>query len=363
MYCDKCHNSQLSYVIPPEQLFDTYLYVSSTTKTFRDHFRNAAETYIKEFNLNSDSVVVDIGSNDGVGLVGFKEANVKVVGVDPAVNLAKLANDNGIETINSYFDTDTAEKIVNKFGKVDLVTASNVFAHSDVVKDITTNVFSMLKDDGCFIIEVQYLLDTIKDVTFDNIYHEHVSYWSVTSLSNFFNSFGYSVVKAQHIDTHGGSIRVYVKRQNSNVDASVEKFLTEEKNFGILNGEVYNQFFENIKTIKKNININLHALKEKGLKIIGYGSPAKATTALNYFGVGTNYIDYIVEDNKLKHNKILPGVKIPIFPKDKIKEDKPDVIVIMAWNFAEEIKRNNKELIDSGIRFISIKDLQSENFQ
>jgi hypothetical protein len=363
VYCDKCHNSQLSYVIPPEQLFDTYLYVSSTTKTFRDHFRNAAETYIKEFNLNSDSVVVDIGSNDGVGLVGFKEANVKVVGVDPAVNLAKIANDNGIETINSYFDTDTAEKIVNKFGKVDLVTASNVFAHSDVVKDITTNVFSMLKDDGCFIIEVQYLLDTIKDVTFDNIYHEHVSYWSVTSLSNFFNSFGYSVVKAQHIDTHGGSIRVYVKRQNSNIDASVEKFLTEEKNFGILNGEVYNQFFENIKTIKKNININLHALKEKGLKIIGYGSPAKATTALNYFGVGTNYIDYIVEDNKLKHNKILPGVKIPIFPKDKIKEDKPDVIVIMAWNFAEEIKRNNKELIDSGIRFISIKDLQSENFQ
>ena len=363
VYCDKCHNSQLSYVIPPEQLFDTYLYVSSTTKTFRDHFRNAAEMYIKEFNLNSDSIVVDIGSNDGVGLVGFKEANVKVVGVDPAVNLAKLANDNGIETINSYFDTDTAEKIVNKFGKVDLVTASNVFAHSDVVKDITTNVFSMLKDDGCFIIEVQYLLDTIKDVTFDNIYHEHVSYWSVTSLNNFFNSFGYSVVKVQHIDTHGGSIRVYVKRQNSNVDASVEKFLTEENNFGILNGEVYNQFFENIKTIKKNININLHRLKKSGLKIIGYGSPAKATTALNYFEVGTNYIDYIVEDNKLKHNKILPGVKIPIFSKDKIKEDKPDVIVIMAWNFAEEIKRNNKDLIDSGIRFISIKDLQSENFR
>jgi SAM-dependent methyltransferase len=363
VYCDKCHNAQLSYVVPPEWLFDTYLYVSSTAKSFRDHFRNAAETYIGEFNLNSNSVVVDIGSNDGVGLVPFKEVGVKVVGVDPAVNLAKLANDNGIETINSYFDSDTAEKIVAKFGKVDLVTASNVFAHSDVVKDIAKNVFNMLKDDGCFIIEVQYLLDTIKDVTFDNIYHEHVNYWTITSLNNFFNGFGFCVVKVQHIDTHGGSIRVYVKRQNSQVDSSVQQFLNKELEFGILDSKVYDQFFKNIEAMKTNINNNLRSLKDKGLKIVGYGSPAKATTALNYFGVGRNYIDYIVEDNKLKHNKILPGVKIPIFPKEKLKEEKPDVVVIMAWNFAEEIKKNNKELIDAGIRFVSIKELQSDKFE
>jgi len=363
VYCQHCHNCQLSYVIPPEKLFDTYLYVSSTTKTFRDHFKTAAELYMKEFNMNSDSVVVDIGSNDGVGLKPFKEAGIKIVGVDPAVNVAKLANDNGIETINAYFNSKVADDITTKYGKVDLVTASNVFAHSDVVKDIAVNVFKMLKDHGCFVIEVQYLLDTIKDMTFDNIYHEHVSYWSVTSISNFFKQLGLRVVKVQHIDTHGGSIRVYVKRPDAVVDSSVQEFLDNEKNFGLLDIKTYNEFFEKIKTVKQNINNNLKKLKDKGCRIVGYGSPAKATTSLNYYGVGTNYIDYIVEDNKLKHNKILPGVKIPIYSKERLKENKPEVIVIMAWNFAEEIKKNNQDLINSGIRFISIKELQNPNFE
>jgi len=363
VYCQHCHNCQLSYVIPPEKLFDTYLYVSSTTKTFRDHFKAAAELYMKEFNMNSDSVVVDIGSNDGVGLKPFKEAGIKIVGVDPAVNVAKLANENGIETINAYFDSKVADQIMDKYGKVDLVTASNVFAHSDVVKDIAVNVFKMLKDDGCFIIEVQYLLDTIKDMTFDNIYHEHVSYWSVTSISNFFKQLGFRVVKVQHVDTHGGSIRVYVKRANAVMDPSVQQFLDNEKEFGLLDIKTYDEFFNKIKIVKQNINNNLKKLKDKGYRIVGYGSPAKATTSLNYYGVGTNYIDYIVEDNKLKHNKILPGVKIPIYSKERLKENKPEVIVIMAWNFAEEIKKNNQELIDSGIRFISIKELQNPNFE
>jgi hypothetical protein len=363
MYCQHCHNCQLSYVIPPEKLFDTYLYVSSTTKTFRDHFKAAAELYIKEFNMNSNSVVVDIGSNDGVGLKPFKEAGIKIVGVDPAVNVAKLANENGIETINAYFNSKVADQIIEQYGKVDLVTASNVFAHSDVVKDIAVNVFKMLKDDGCFIIEVQYLLDTIKDMTFDNIYHEHVSYWSVTSISNFFKQLGLHVVKVQHVDTHGGSIRVYVKRTNVMVDPTVQQFLDNEKEFGLLDIKTYDEFFNKIKTVKENINNNLKKLKEKGYRIAGYGSPAKATTSLNYYGVGTNYIDYIVEDNKLKHNKILPGVKIPIYSKDHLKENKPDIIVIMAWNFAQEIKKNNQDLIDSGIRFISIKELENPNFQ
>jgi hypothetical protein len=169
-------------------------------------------------------------------------------------------------------------------------------------------------------------------------------------------------VKVKHINTHGGSIRVYVKRHATKVDSSVQHFLNTERDFGLNNEKIYDSFFEQIKKIKVNVNKNLRALKQEGLKLVGYGSPAKATTALNYFNIGTKYIDYIVEDNKLKHNKILPGVKIPIYSKDRLKEDKPDVVIIMAWNFSEEIKRNNRELIDLGIRFISIKDLQSETF-
>lgn len=356
LYCGRCHNSQLSYTVPPQILFDKYLYVSSTTETLRYHFKKAAESYIKEFKLDSNSLVIDIGSNDGIGLINFKEAGIKAIGVEPAANIASIANLKGLQTINSYFEDITTEKILTDYGKVDLITASNVFAHSDLIKNITSNVFKLLKTDGCFIIEAQYFMDTINDVTFDNIYHEHVSYWSVTSLVNFFNNCGYSVVRVQHIETGGGSIRAYIKRAGSYIEKSVYTFLDAEQKFGLKSEAIYADFFENIKTIKKNINTNFRALKDRGLKIVGYGSPAKATTALNYFEIGSDYIDYIVEDNKLKHNKFLPGVNIPILPKNKLKEDKPDVIVILAWNFTEEIKKNNSDL--SGIKFISIKDME-----
>lgn len=363
LYCENCHNSQLSCVVPPEKMFDNYLYVSSTTKTFREHFAKAAEEYIEELKLTSESVVVDIGSNDGIALLPFVQRDVRVVGVEPAMNIAKIANEKGVETINSYFDASVVEKIVDKFGRVDLVTASNVFAHSDLLKGIAENTFSMLKNDGTFIIEVQYLVDTIKDMTFDNIYHEHVNYWSVTSLKNFFDKLGFLITKVKHIDTHGGSIRVYVKRKGFPVDESVKMYLVCEEEFGITSKGTYDLFYEKIQKVKKNVNRNLKSLKELGLKIAGYGSPAKATTSLNYFEVGTNFIDYVVEDNALKHNKFLPGVKIPIRSKQHLFDDRPDVVVIMAWNFANEIKHNNKELIESGIRFISIKDLQEEDFK
>jgi len=363
MYCETCHNVQLSYVVSPEKMFDTYLYVSSTAKSFRDHFANAAKQFISEMNLSQNSVVVDIGSNDGIALEPFAKEGIRVIGVEPAKNIAKIANDKGIETINAYFDSDVAKKIVEKFGNVDLVTASNVFAHSDGLEQMAKNAFAMLKEGGKFVVEVQYLVDTIKDMTFDNIYHEHVNYWSVTSIRNFFQRLGLTVTKVQHIDTHGGSIRVYAGRKDDPVDASVQKFIDEEFEFGMQQKVTYNKFFERLIRIKSNVNDNLTMLKSKNLKIAGYGSPAKATTALNYFDVGLNYIDYIIDDNSLKHNKLLPGVRIPIKSREFLINNKPDVIIIMAWNFAEEIKKNNRELIDMDIRFVSIKELQNGDFK
>lgn len=360
MYCDNCHNCQLSCVVPPEKMFDTYLYVSSTTKTLRDHFDLAAKSYIKEFGLNEKSTVVDIGSNDGVGLIPYMKHGIRVLGIEPASNICKISEEKGIETINSYFNDSSADQVIERAGKVDLVTASNVFAHSDFVKEITKNVFKMLKEDGCFIVEVQYLLDTIKDMTFDNIYHEHVNYWSVTSLNQFFERLGYCLVKVEHIDTHGGSIRAFVKNSGSEVDRSVSEYLLKEEQYGLTNKSTYENFFERIKKIKENVIFNLETLKRRNFRIAGYGSPAKATTALNYFGVGTNYIDYVIEDNSLKHGKFLPGVKIPICDKGKIEKEKPDVVVVMAWNFLSEIKKNNQDLSDRGIKFISIKELQEK---
>jgi SAM-dependent methyltransferase len=357
VYCSDCHNCQLSYTVPAGKMFDHYLYVSSTAKSFRDHFEQASEQYIKDFNLTSDSLVVDIGSNDGIALIPFKERSINVLGIEPAKNIAEIAQKNGIPTINDYFTSKTISAIT-ALGKADLITASNVFAHADGLEEIANAVFEALKPEGTFIVEVQYLLDTIKDLTFDNIYHEHVNYWSVISINSFFNRLGYNVVKVEHINTHGGSIRVYVQNYGTERDKSVTDFITSELEFGLTEYNTYLEFAKKVEQAKANVNANIKKYKDQGLTLVGYGSPAKATTSLNYYGVED--IDYIIEDNSLKHNKILPGVKIPIYSKDKLNEKLPDVIVVMAWNFIEEIKKNNQDLIDKGVKFISIKELQNE---
>jgi hypothetical protein len=303
---------------------------------------------------------VDIGSNDGIALVPLKENGIKVLGIEPAKNVARIAQEKGIDTLCTYFSTDTAIDILKNYGQVDVVTASNVFAHADNLEEIANAVFKMLKDDGTFIIEVQYLLDTIKDLTFDNIYHEHVNYWGVTSLNNFFNRLGMYVSDVEHVDTHGGSIRVYVKKELKVIKPSVFEFLIKEEEFGLTKYETYLDFAKRVEQAKANVIKNIKLLKDQGLTLVGYGSPAKATTSLNYFSITNQEIDYIIEDNPLKHNKFLPGINIPIYSKEKLNEKLPDVIIVMAWNFLEDIKRNNQDLIDKGVKFISIKDLQNE---
>ena len=369
-YCPKCHNCQLSVVVSPEKMFDNYLYVSSTTSSFRKHFEEAAEKYINKFQLNENSLVIDIGSNDGIALKPLLKKGVKVIGVEPAKNIAKFANKNGITTINNYFNEKVANKIFKKYGKARLITASNVFAHSDELKNIAINSLNLLEDDGVFIIEVQYLLDTIKDLTFDNIYHEHVNYWSVTALKNFFENIGAFIIDVEHINTHGGSIRVYIAKNKENryhcllasQNNSVEKFLEDEENFGLTKLITYTEFGKEIENIKNIVRINFNKLKNKYKKIAAYGSPAKATTSLNYFNINDLDIEYTIEDNELKNGKYIPGVNIPIKNKLYMKENMPDVIVVLAWNFFDLIKQNNQNLIDSGVVFVNIKDLYKENF-
>ena len=213
----------------------------------------------------------------------------------------------------------------------------------------------LLKKDGTIIIEVQYLLNTLKDLTFDNIYHEHYNYWSLTSLVNFFKQFNLEIYKAERINTHGGSIRVYIKNKKIKIDKTVKFLLLEEERFGIKKYSTYKNFADKIYKIRSNVVKNLDRLKKENKIIVGYGAPAKATTALNFFGIN-NQIDFIVEDNKLKHNKFVPGVKIPISSKIKIKNKLP-IILVLAWNFFDDIKKNNQNLSK---KFINIKDLENE---
>jgi predicted phosphatase len=229
-----------------------------------------------------------------------------------------------------------------------------VFAHSDKLKEMAECMLKLLKSNGTIIIEVQYLLNTLQDLTFDNIYHEHYNYWSLTTLVNFFKQFKAKIIRAERINSHGGSLRVYVKKdRSSKVEQSVEGLLKKEEEFGMTKYETYKKIGEKIYTIRKNVKKNIKNLKTNGKKIIGYGSPAKATTALNFFGISKE-IEYIVDDNKLKHGKFLPGVKIPITSKSNIKQ-KPDYALVLAWNFMDEIKRKNSDLAH---KFINIKDLE-----
>ena len=351
-YCDNCHNCQLSVAVDPKKMFLNYLYTSSTSKVFREHFEKSAKKYIKEFKLTKKSYIIDVGSNDGIALTPFRNLGFKnVLGIEPAKNLAKLANKNKIKTFNGFLTIKNLKKI-NK--GADIILASNVFAHSDNLKEMAECMKRLLKKNGTLIIEVQYLLNTLKDLTFDNIYHEHYNYWSLTSLVNFFKQFDLEIYNAEKIQTHGGSLRIYIKNKKTKINKNVKLLLKEEENFGIKEYSTYKNFADKIYKIRSNVINNLNKLKQESKKIVGYGSPAKATTALNFFGV-KDQIDFIIEDNKLKHGKFIPGVKIPIKSKNEIKNKLP-VALVLAWNFFEDIKKSNSTLFH---RFINIKDLEN----
>ena len=355
-FCAKCYNCQLSISVDPKKMFSNYLYTSSTSKIFRNHFVEAAKKYMKELKLDKKkSYIIDIGSNDGVALKPFLDLGLKkVLGIEPAKNLAKLANKNKIKTFNGFLEKKNLKKIKKN---ADLILASNVFAHSDKLKEMAECMFSLLSKKGVIIIEVQYLMNTLKDLTFDNIYHEHYNYWSLTSLINFFNQFDATIYKSEKVDTHGGSIRIYVKKNKKvKVESSVKKMFNEEIKFGIKKFKTYQEFGNKVYQIRKNVRKNIKKLRDNNNLIIGYGAPAKATTALNFFGISKE-IDFVVEDNKLKHDKFIPGVKIPIKNKSHIK-DKNNTLVVLAWNFFKDIKKNNDNLSDN---FINIKDLETNN--
>ena len=282
--------------------------------------------------------------------LGFK----KVLGIEPAKNLAKLANKNKIKTFNGFLEKKNLRKIKKN---ADLILASNVFAHSDKLKEMAECMFSLVSKKGTIIIEVQYLMNTLKDLTFDNIYHEHYNYWSLTSLVYFFKQFSATIFRSEKIETHGGSIRIYLKKAKKvKIEKSVKEMLKEEENYGIKDFRTYKNFGDKVYKIRENVLSNIKKIKKNNKKIIGYGAPAKATTALNFFGISKE-IDFIVEDNKLKHNKFIPGVKIPIKKKSYIK-DKNNTLLVLAWNFYKDIKKNNSNLSDN---FVNIKDLEINN--
>ena len=355
-FCCDCSNLQLNMAIDPDILFRDYLYTSSTSSLFVQHFEKFAEQIIQEEDLNEESLVVDIGSNDGVFLEPLSIRGIKAIGVEPAKNLSEYSNNKGLKTINSYFNEQAVKHIFQDHGKADLVTAFNVFAHGDGLKEIVLHVFNLLKDDGVFLLEVQSTEKMINNNLFDNIYHEHFNYWSLGTLITFFNNLNLTVYKFEEVATHGGSLRLYVAK-NRKVDKSVKTYLLEESKSNLNKKETFLNFSANIEKEKKNVLLNLQNLINSDKNIIFYGAPAKATTLLNYFKIDSQLVKYTIEDNSLKVGKFIPNTGIEVINKDQAISYNPEIIIVLAWNFFESIKNNNQSTFPNA-QFTTLKDLQ-----
>tara|TARA_B100001540_G_scaffold317757_1_gene352668 strand:+ start:4015 stop:5649 length:1635 start_codon:yes stop_codon:yes gene_type:complete len=355
--CKNCRNGQLSILPNFKKIFSKYLYKSSISAIFKKHFENAAKKYVKFFNIKKNDFIIDIGSNDGIGLIPFKKMGFKnILGIEPANNLVKETRKIGIKTINKFFN----EKIISDIkSKAKLIMASNVFAHADNLHEAIKTMKQILKPNGKIIIEVQYFPKMLKNCTFDNIYHEHVNYWSLYALNKFCNLNDLKIFKVEEIDTHGGSIRVYItKEKKFKIENSVSKILNNEKSIGILDDKIFLNYGKKIRDLNNNLKANLNKLNKKYKLVAGYGAPAKASTVINFAGINKQHIKFIIDDNKLKKNKFIPGTKIKIVSKNNIK--KVDCIVVFAWNFYSDIKKNNSDI---GKKFISIRDLYKKDLK
>jgi len=359
--CQKCGMVQLSDVIPAKLMFKNYLYIPSASKTRIEHFNELATTLKDKLNLNENDLAVDIGSNDGSLLEVYMQLGVKILGVDPSVNLAKVAELKGIPTVNDYFTRNTAQEIIKKYGKAKVITATNVFAHVDDIHEFVKGIEILLADYGAFVIEFPYLVDFIENCEFDTVYHEHLSYFGVRALVRLFEKTTLEIFSIQRMKLDGGSLRVFVRkrRKNSKSYPEVENLMKLELEKRLDTLAPYKTFAKNVRTKKNQFRRLLSELRKKKGKIVGYGAPAKGNTFLNYCKITNKDIWYIVDSTTYKQGLYLPGTHIPIYHENKLFSDTPDYIVILAWNFAEEIIKKNAILRKKGVKFI----LPHQNFK
>lgn len=352
--CRKCHLAQLTHSVPANLMFDDYLYVSSTTQTFRTHFAGYAQDVRGRISGKAKPVAVDIGSNDGLLVSCYDQAGMQGVGVEPAKNLAAEANQHGVTTINRYFGTEAVQEILSKYGKADAVSANNVFAHIDDIQGVCRNVRELLAEDGFLVIEFAYLGTMLEKMFFDMVYHEHVCYIGVTALSFLLQRFEMQIFDITEVDTHGGSLRVFIQKQGGGHERRpvVDRFLAMEKEKGMLSQKVYDDFAAQVLRFKCKLNQLIDAIKKEGKSISGYGAPAKATTIVNFCELTPSQIDYIVDDNPLKQDRLVPGRKIPIVPSGYLAAHPTDYVVIFAWNFSKEIIAKISFLREKNVKFI-----------
>ncbi|MEK6914060.1 MAG: class I SAM-dependent methyltransferase [Nanoarchaeota archaeon] len=355
--CQSCGLTQLTYAVNPELLYgEKYSYESSITETGKKHFFKMANSIFNKLDLKINDLVIDIGSNVGVLLEGFRNNGCNILGIDAAPKIVKIANERGIETWQSLINPEIASKIVYEKCKAKVVCGTNVFAHIDDKKGLIISLKIILDEDGVFVIEAPYLIDLIDNLEYDTIYLDHLEYLSLKPLVKFFEKNGFEVFDVEKYEIHGSSIRVFVgKNGKRNISNSVYEMLKSEEEKGIYRKEILDDFAKKIKKHKKDFVEMLRELKKQNKKIIGISAPAKGNTLLNYCKIHEDLIDYMTEKSGLKPGHYTPGMHIPIIEEEKLLEDsQADYGVIFAWNFAEEIIKNpiNQKFYRNGGKFI-----------
>jgi 2-polyprenyl-3-methyl-5-hydroxy-6-metoxy-1,4-benzoquinol methylase len=350
--CGDCWLVQVDAFETPERIFSDYAYFSSYSSSWLQHARQFTADAVRRFDLRPDSLVVEVASNDGYLLQYFRGAGIPVLGIEPAENVAEAARSNGIETISRFMGMRLAKELVAQRKAADLLVGINVFAHVPDLHDFVAGLEHMLKPKGTLCLEFPHLLRLIDGCQFDTIYHEHFSYFSLITAIAILAWHGLAVYDVEELPTHGGSLRIYARREAARASAAVTRILEEERRRGLDRSDTYRMFADAVQRTKRNLLRFLIDAREHGRQVVGYGAPAKANTLLNYCGIRSDLLSYTVDISPHKQGRFLPGTHIPIYSPAHIDETRPEFVLILPWNLSDEIMGEMAHIRGWGGRFV-----------
>lgn len=352
VFCPICTLVQITETVPPEKLFREYFYLSSTSETMLRHAEEIATRLIATRKLNAGSQVVEIASNDGYLLQFYQRAGIPVLGIEPATNIARVADERGVPTRCDFFGAELAEKLRAEGVGADVIHANNVLAHVPDLNGVVGGIARLLKETGLAVIEVPYVREMIDRRAFDTIYHEHLCYFSLTALNRLFCRYGLIIQDVEQLDIHGGTLRIYAGKDMTAEEPSVQKLLREESEWGVGDLEFYRGFGARVESLGGELRTLLREIKSKYQRIAAYGASAKGSTLLNYFAIGRETLDFVVDRSAIKQGYYTPGTHLLIHPPEKLLEAMPAYTLLLTWNFADEILDQQAEYRRRGGRFI-----------